>query len=326
MTDKVSVRISNVKAYLNKNDNLSTTSWVNAGILVAKTTPKEAQNGSKYVIWTLSDLKSDLKTVTVFLFSDAFETFWKTEIGTILAFLNPKIYGKSGASNSSSGGGKKGDSEGSYSVNSSKNVIVMGVSDELGFCKSKKKDGSFCNKFLDKLSGDYCMQHLKSEYSKLTKKRSDLQFNSGGNFPGTSGAKSHNFNNNNNNNNNFNNRAFSRNEETEPERIIVSKPSAELLEKDRQILKCLTGDNKESVSDIKKVLCKDTTKVTGRLGVATSFDTSKRQQENDRKLLDEVKVTKTPQTKAVSITATVARQGRPLSSPSPVFLQPPLTW
>uniref|UniRef100_A0A161M2I1 Protein mcm10-like protein n=1 Tax=Triatoma infestans TaxID=30076 RepID=A0A161M2I1_TRIIF len=42
--------------------------WVIGGVIVQKSSTKVSQRGSSYIVWTLSDLKLGLKTVSLFLF------------------------------------------------------------------------------------------------------------------------------------------------------------------------------------------------------------------------------------------------------------------
>lgn len=65
--------------------------WVVAGVIVSKITKTSAKNGKPYTLWTLSDLRGDLKTVTVFLFGNAHKELWKTAAGTAVGILNADI-------------------------------------------------------------------------------------------------------------------------------------------------------------------------------------------------------------------------------------------
>lgn len=68
--------------------------WVLAGIVASKSAVKVSQKGQKFLIWTLTDLKDDIKTVAVFLFGSAYNQLWKTQVGMVVGLLNPKVLDK----------------------------------------------------------------------------------------------------------------------------------------------------------------------------------------------------------------------------------------
>merc|ERR550534_2958106 len=65
--------------------------WVTFGIVYYKAPPKQGSNGSDFSIWKLTDLKGEIKTVTLFLFGSAHKTHWKVPINKVIGLLNPKI-------------------------------------------------------------------------------------------------------------------------------------------------------------------------------------------------------------------------------------------
>lgn len=140
--------------------------WVIAGIIVRKSSTKESQKGSQYCIWTLSDLKGDLKTVGLFLFRNAYKQLWKTAEGTVVGILNPNVLDKRDDSND----------QACLSVDNPDRVMIMGKSKDFGFCKSKKKNGDQCTSFVNINQCEYCIFHVKQEYQKCSR-RSDLQTN-----------------------------------------------------------------------------------------------------------------------------------------------------
>lgn len=72
--------------------------WVLAGVVANKSAVRTSQNGKKFSIWTLTDLKDDIKTVSVFLFGNAHSQLWKTQIGTVIGILNPNVLDKKDSS------------------------------------------------------------------------------------------------------------------------------------------------------------------------------------------------------------------------------------
>lgn len=68
--------------------------WVLAGVVANKSAVKTSQKGQKFMIWTLTDLKDDIKTVSVFLFGTAYSQLWKTQVGVVVGILNPSVLDK----------------------------------------------------------------------------------------------------------------------------------------------------------------------------------------------------------------------------------------
>lgn len=74
--------------------NISDKNWVIAGVIVGKSSVRTSQKGNQFLIWTLSDLKNDIKTVALFLFGSAYKQLWKTTTGTVVGILNPSVLEK----------------------------------------------------------------------------------------------------------------------------------------------------------------------------------------------------------------------------------------
>lgn len=138
--------------------------WVLGGVIVRKSSSKKSQKGSQFIIWTLSDLKNDLKTVSVFLFRKAYKELWKTSEGTVVAILNPNVLDKS----------QNNMDQASLSIDNSERVMVLGQSKDLGTCKSKKKNGEPCAAFVNLNQCEHCVYHVKQEYQKFSR-RQELQ-------------------------------------------------------------------------------------------------------------------------------------------------------
>lgn len=90
MEGRVAVKFSDLVRFIG-NDGLKDKDWVICGVLVSKSPPKTSQKGSQFSIWTISDLKGDIKTVALFMFSGAHTDLWKTVVGTVIGVLNPNI-------------------------------------------------------------------------------------------------------------------------------------------------------------------------------------------------------------------------------------------
>ncbi|CAG9838757.1 unnamed protein product [Diabrotica balteata] len=137
--------------------------WVIAGVVVHKSAAKTSQKGNQFSVWTLTDLRDDIKTVAVFLFGGAHGQLWKTSVGTVVGLLNPNVLEK-----------KEGRDEASLSIDNAQKVMVLGQSKDFGICKSVKKNGDKCTAIVNLAMCQYCVYHIKQEYQKCSI-RSDLQ-------------------------------------------------------------------------------------------------------------------------------------------------------
>ncbi|XP_063537400.1 protein MCM10 homolog [Cydia strobilella] len=162
MQGREAVNMLRVKRHV-ENEDLSK-DWVTAGVIVRKTAVKKSQKGNQFLIWTLSDLKDDLKTVSMFLFRKAYNDLWKTTAGTVVAVLNPNVLDRS----------QNSADQACLSVETSERVMILGQSKDLGTCKSKKKNGEPCTAFVNLSQCEHCIYHVKQEYQKYSK-RSELQ-------------------------------------------------------------------------------------------------------------------------------------------------------
>ena len=69
---------------------LAATPWMTIGVLVERGPAKATQNGGKFCVWKISDMRSPATTISCFLFSEACEVAWRYLPGTTFALLNPK--------------------------------------------------------------------------------------------------------------------------------------------------------------------------------------------------------------------------------------------
>ncbi|XP_039756058.1 protein MCM10 homolog [Pararge aegeria] len=162
MQGREAVNMLRVKRYV-ENEDLSK-DWVIAGVIVRKSSAKKSQKGNNFVIWTLSDLKDDLKTISLFLFRKAYNELWKTLEGTVVAILNPNVLDRS----------QNSADQACLSVENSDRVMVLGQSKDLGICRSKKKNGEPCTAFVNLNQCEHCIYHVKQEYQKYSR-RQELQ-------------------------------------------------------------------------------------------------------------------------------------------------------
>ncbi|XP_055711330.1 protein MCM10 homolog [Phlebotomus papatasi] len=161
MKDKVSVSMSRIR---NVVDNLDKSlDWVFAGVIVSKSPVKTSQNGAQYSVWTLTDLKNDIKTCTLLLFKSAHKDLWKTPQGTVVAVLNPNVMER-----------RNDKTEANLSINTAEKVMILGQSKDLGTCRSRKKNGDPCTSIVNLSVCDHCVFHMKREFTNLSR-RSELQ-------------------------------------------------------------------------------------------------------------------------------------------------------
>ncbi|KAF9876053.1 DNA replication [Colletotrichum karsti] len=131
--------------------------------------PRPDQNGKqsdrgKYMVLTLCDLKWDLE---LFLFNSGFTRFWKVTEGTVLAILNPSIMPPPV--------GREATGRFSLVINSDADTIMeVGRSRDLGFCKSIKKDGEYCNAWVNKKRTEFCEFHTNEAVSKQRAQRMEV--------------------------------------------------------------------------------------------------------------------------------------------------------
>ncbi|XP_075980020.1 minichromosome maintenance 10 homolog [Anticarsia gemmatalis] len=162
MQGREAINMLRVKRHV-ENEDLSK-DWVIAGVVVRKSAAKKSQKGNQFIIWTLSDLKDDMKTVSMFLFRKAYNDLWKTPEGTVVAVLNPNVLDRS----------QNSADQASLSVETPDRVMILGQSKDLGVCKSRKKNGEPCTAFVNLSQCEHCVYHVKQEYQKYSR-RQELQ-------------------------------------------------------------------------------------------------------------------------------------------------------
>ena len=166
MRGRKAVTVSRIKSHIateNLNDD-----WVIAGVVISRSTTKTSAKGSQYCIWKLSDLGENMNTVSLFLFSGSYKTFWKTTTGTVVGILNPNILES-----------KDDIDQATLSVDNPQKVMILGNSRDMAKCKSTKKNGEPCSNIVNLSRCEYCVYHVKREYNKASR-RPDIQSNASG--------------------------------------------------------------------------------------------------------------------------------------------------
>ncbi|XP_072753844.1 protein MCM10 homolog [Anoplolepis gracilipes] len=161
MKDKIAVTISRVKNHI-ISDHIHN-DWVIAGVLINKSATKTSQKGTSYCIWKISDLSDDLKTVSIFLFSNAYKQLWKTITGSVIGILNPNVLES-----------KDNIDQATLSIDNPQRLMIFGRSKDMGKCKSIKKNGDPCTAIVNTSRCEFCVYHVKQEYKKCAR-RADLQ-------------------------------------------------------------------------------------------------------------------------------------------------------
>lgn len=161
MTGRQPIEIRFLQNFLQNAD--TSKDWCISGVIVSKSPVQTSNAGSQYIIWKMSDLKGDMKQVSLFLFKNAYKELWKTAQGMVVAVLNPSVFSRKDASG-----------ESSISIDSAQRVMILGRSKDYGTCKSKKKNGEMCTAIVNLNACEYCVYHVKQEYGKLST-RSELQ-------------------------------------------------------------------------------------------------------------------------------------------------------
>ncbi|KAL3156121.1 hypothetical protein ABBQ32_012418 [Trebouxia sp. C0010 RCD-2024] len=120
---------------------------------------KESAKGNVYGIWRLSDLQGT--NVSMFLNGKAQADLSKETDGSLVAFFNPEA--------------RITDSKLSLSVQSAQQVVKLGTSIDMGFCRAKRKDGTPCRNAVNTGACPFCDYHVQDEYNKIHSKRTECK-------------------------------------------------------------------------------------------------------------------------------------------------------
>lgn len=157
MEGRIAVTVPRLRLHTEHSD--TKLDWVVAGVVIEKSAIKTTQKGDAFSIWTLSDLRGDIKKFTLFLFRSAHTDLWKTTTGTIVGILNAKVLER-----------KDEKVEAVLSIDNAKSIMILGQSKDLGRCRSKKKNGDQCTAIINATDCDVCVFHMKAEYSQVSKR------------------------------------------------------------------------------------------------------------------------------------------------------------
>lgn len=133
--------------------------------------------GRKFMVLTLTDLKW---TVDLFLFNTALPRYHRLSPGTVIAVLNPGIMPPKS--------GKIDTGAFSLTLHSGDDTILeIGRSQDLGFCKSLRKDGRECGSWVDTRKTEFCDFHVDLKVQKTQAGR--MGVNTGSNAFGPGGGR-----------------------------------------------------------------------------------------------------------------------------------------
>lgn len=139
--------------------------WATVAALAEKSPTREAANGKKFGVWTLTDL--DGTSVKLYLFGEAFAEHWKETETSLLAIL--------GARAKSDGDGPGGGGPGlSLSVDKASQLFRLGMAADFGRCKADRKDGKACSMAVNRAVSEYCCFHAAAAAKALQSGRMEL--------------------------------------------------------------------------------------------------------------------------------------------------------
>ncbi|KAI8904114.1 hypothetical protein EDD86DRAFT_278355 [Gorgonomyces haynaldii] len=133
--------------------------WVSAGVVYAKSGNKTSANSHSFVTLDITDLKGTLSKL--FLYGSAFEEHWKTVVGSVIVFLNPRIIAPE----------TKGQSP-SFSINDMYHFLFIGKSAELSYCHGSFKEQE-CKMPISRKE-QYCWKHKGMVLKEARNKRPDV--------------------------------------------------------------------------------------------------------------------------------------------------------
>ncbi|KAK4242754.1 hypothetical protein C8A03DRAFT_11061 [Achaetomium macrosporum] len=130
---------------------------------------KSQQDRGKYMVLTLVDLTYE---VDLFLFNSGFDRFWKLTPGTVLAILNPGILPPPP--------GREATNRFGLVINSDEDTILeIGNARDIGYCKSIKKDGTYCKSWVNARRTEYCEFHTNEAVRKARSARIEMSTTAG---------------------------------------------------------------------------------------------------------------------------------------------------
>jgi hypothetical protein len=127
-------------------------------VLASRSLPKMAKGkaGAKFVVWKLVDLgDASLKApLSLFLFGDAYATWWKEIEGSVLCIVDPRpMAGEDGG---------VVDANAALKIETADQLHVMGTALDFGTCSAVRRDGQPCSMFINTARANACHYHVAS--------------------------------------------------------------------------------------------------------------------------------------------------------------------
>lgn len=138
--------------------------WCTIGVVGEVSVVRTSSQNTPYVVWKLTDLNETL--VLLYVFGDAYVDY-KDDVrpGSLVALVSPR----------------KRSTGGSFtlSVDSYRQLLILGESADFGYCSEITKEGKPCRVPVNVNKCAYCSHHVKKAYNKISSKRLEIQ---GGNL------------------------------------------------------------------------------------------------------------------------------------------------
>lgn len=149
--------------------------------LKSTTSDKDSSSGpndKKFMVLHLTDLEWELD---LFLFGTAFTAYWRLPVGAVIAVVNPAIMPPRPHARDT----------GRFSLKlstSADEILELGKSQDMGFCKARRKDGTECLTWINATKTEYCTFHVELVVSKARASRMEVNTVARG-FTGMPGKK-----------------------------------------------------------------------------------------------------------------------------------------
>lgn len=138
--------------------------WCTVGVVGEVSVARTSSQNTPYVVWKLTDLNEAM--ILLYVFGDAYLDY-KDDVrpGSLIALASPR----------------KRSAAGSFtlSLDSYRQVLVLGESADFGYCSEVTKEGKPCRVPVNVNKCAYCSHHVNKAYNKISSKRLEIQ---GGNL------------------------------------------------------------------------------------------------------------------------------------------------
>ncbi|OAF71374.1 hypothetical protein A3Q56_00847 [Intoshia linei] len=142
------------------------------GVIMFKSPVKTDSNNQPFCSWNIGHLKNENEFFKLLLFRNVYNEHSKYNVGSVIGILN--------VSKMDNKNNYKSDA---YTVNNKNQIVILGESADIGFCKASKLDRTICKAIIDIRYGNYCNFHVQSAYKKQTGKRGVLNSSYSGIIP-----------------------------------------------------------------------------------------------------------------------------------------------